>query len=120
MTRFGSLGWWQETRLGSSADHFDLLTFPRNMAVSASDVRADLNLHTTSPDPTAAQKRNAKRDARVQRELAALIGPRGVPSLAVASGSRPASNVQRTGLKAKPRLGGGSVKWYVNYDYGMV
>jgi hypothetical protein len=74
------------------------------MAASASDIRAALNLPSDSSAPTQAQKQKQKRELRVQRELAALVGPRAAPSLVVASKPR---------LKAKPRLGGGAVKWYV-------
>jgi hypothetical protein len=72
------------------------------MAVSASDLRAVLPIPSTPAAPTPAQKKVARKEQRVRRELAALVGPRAAPSLAVASRPR---------LKAKPRLGGGAVKW---------
>jgi hypothetical protein len=46
------------------------------MAVSASDLRAVLAIPSTPAAPTPAQKKVARKEQRVRRELAALVGPR--------------------------------------------
>jgi hypothetical protein len=88
--------------------HHIPLLLASTMAASAADVRSILNL----PVPNAAAKRKAaaqqtarRGEVSIARELSALIGPGGAPSLAVQRAPKPR-------LKAKPRLGGGvGVKW---------
>jgi DNA methyltransferase 1-associated protein 1 len=87
------------------------------MAASAADVRSILGLAT--PEAAAAAKRKAaaaqvarRGEQSITRELNALIGPGGAPSLAIQRAPKPR-------LKAKPKLGGGGgvVKWWVVVTY---